>query len=204
MFTVPGHDFGEKQGIHGGVAFGQIQFGADAAAFFAAEENVGFEHAVADVFETDGGFPDFAAEFGGDLVDHFGGGESFGDVAGELAGSGEMPEQDGKNLVRGDEGAVAIDGADAVGVAIEAKAGVVFAVDHGARRAAMCGSMGSGFTPPKSGSRLARISSQGMSVAAEKFGEQAAAGAVHGIDDETKIWKRECGASRRGAARVSR
>ena len=185
--AVPGHDFGEKQRIHGGVAFGQIQFGADAAAFFAAEEDIGFEHAVADVFETDLGLPDFAAKFGGDLVDHFGGGKSFGDVAGEFSGSGEMPEQDGKNLVRGDEGAVAIDGADAVGVAIEAETGVVFAIDHGAAQGGDVRFDGFGIHPAEEWVAGGANFFAGHVVAAEKFGEQAAAGAVHGIDDETKF-----------------
>src|SRR3984957_10990125 len=187
MFTVPGHDFGEEQGIHGGVAFGQIQFSADAAAFFAAEKNVGFEHAVADVFETDGGFPDFAAEFGGDLVDHFGGGESFGDVAGEVARAGQMPEQDGENLVRGDEGAVAVDGADAVGVAIEAETSVVFAIDDGAAQGGDVRFDGFGIHAAEQRIAVGTNFFAGHVVAAEKFGEQAAAGAVHGIDDETKF-----------------
>src|SRR3984957_5301496 len=185
--TVPGHDFGQKQGIHGGVAFGQVEFGADAAAFLAAEENVAFEHAVANVFEADRGFPDFAAEFRGDLVDHFGGGKSFGDFAGKLTGTGEMPEQDGENLVRIDERAIAIDCADAVGVAVEAKTRVVFSFDHGLAERGDVRLDGFGIHAAEERVAIGANLFAGDSVAAKETGEQAAAGAVHGIDYETKI-----------------
>ena len=71
-----------------------------------------------------------APEFRGNLVDHLGGRKCFRHVAGQIARSGQVPEQNRENLVRSDERAVAVDRADAVGVAIEREARVVAAVDH--------------------------------------------------------------------------
>ena len=61
-FTVPGHQLGEEESGDGGVAFGKMEAGAEAAAFFAADEDVLFEHQLADVFEADGDFVELAAE----------------------------------------------------------------------------------------------------------------------------------------------
>ena len=44
-------------------------------------ENILLEHEFADVFEADRDFVEFAIVFGGELVDEFGDGESFGDFA---------------------------------------------------------------------------------------------------------------------------
>ena len=71
-FAVPGHQLGEEESGNGGVAFGEMQAGAEAAAFFAADENVLFEHEFADVFESDGHFVELAAEAVGDFVDELG------------------------------------------------------------------------------------------------------------------------------------
>ena len=110
----------------------------------------------------------FAAELCGDLVEEFGDGKCFGDVAREIARAGQMPEQNEKDLVRRDEGAVAIHGADAVAVAVGGKARVVFSGDdRGLQQRATCGSMGSGLTPPKSGSRSAADFIAGNAVAFE-------------------------------------
>ena len=105
----------------------------------------------------------------------------------EFAGAGEVPEQDGKNLVRIDEGAVAVHGADAVGVAIEREAGVEFALRHGASQRGDVRL--NGFRIHAAEERIARAANFFANdfVAAEKIAEQAAAGAVHGIDDEAKF-----------------
>src|SRR6266850_387195 len=78
-----------------------------------------------------------SAELGSKFVDEFADGESFGDVSRKIAGSRQMPDEQRKNLVRIDERAIAVDGADAVAISI-----------------------GAGCTPPKRGSRVPRISSQ--------------------------------------------
>ena len=71
FFAVPGHHLGEQQRAHRRVAFREVQFRADPAALLAAQYDVAFQHALADVFETDGCLPHFPAELRGDLVDHF-------------------------------------------------------------------------------------------------------------------------------------
>ena len=109
---------------------GKIKLGADAAGFFAAQQDVAFQHQFADVLEADGHFVNAAAEARGDLVEQLGGGKCLGHVAGQFARAGQMPEQDGEDLVRRDERAVAIHGADAVAVAVGGKAGVVAARAH--------------------------------------------------------------------------
>src|ERR1051325_4304207 len=125
-FAVPGHEFGEKKRGDGGVTLGEIEAEADAAAFFAADQNILFEHEFADVFEADGNFVQLAIEFFGELVNQFGDGKSFGDITGKIAHSGEVPNEKREDLMRVDEGAVAVDCADAVAVAVGGKAGVVF------------------------------------------------------------------------------
>src|SRR5437879_13638031 len=52
-FAVPGHQFRKEKRGNRGVALGQVQAGADAAAFFAANQNVLFEHQFEIVLEAD-------------------------------------------------------------------------------------------------------------------------------------------------------
>src|SRR5712692_11663112 len=92
-FAVPGHQFREEKRGKSGVAFGDVQVSADAAAFFATDQNVLFEHQLANVFETDGHFVESPAEFRGEFVNEFGDGKSFGDIAGEVAVSGKVPDE---------------------------------------------------------------------------------------------------------------
>src|ERR1700674_3709298 len=70
-FAVPGHQFREEERGNRSVPFGDVEAGADAAALFAAYQNVLFEHQLADVFETDGRFVELPGEFYGELVDEF-------------------------------------------------------------------------------------------------------------------------------------
>ena len=89
------------------------------------------EHELANVFEADGDLVEFAAVFCGELVDKLCDGEGFRDFAFELARADEVPDEECENLVGIDEGAVAINRADAVAVAISGEADVVFAGDDG-------------------------------------------------------------------------
>src|SRR5580704_3788778 len=185
--SVPGHHFGEEQRIHCRVALGQVQFGSDAPAFFAAKEDVAFQHAVADVFEANGSFPDLAVELRSDLVDHFCGGKSFCHRAFEFARAGEMPQQDRENLVRVDERAVAVHRADAVGIAIQREASVELAFDHGALQRGDVRFNRLGIYATEK--RIARAANffTGDFVAAEQVAQQSASGAVHGINHEAEF-----------------
>ncbi len=129
--AVPCHQFGEKQGRDSGVTFRKIKTGAEAAALFTAGQNLSLQHKLANIFEADGDFVKGAAKFGGDFVDQLGYGKGFGNVAGEIARAGEVPDQQSKKLMRIEEGAVTIDGANAIAVTIGAESGVVFAGEHG-------------------------------------------------------------------------
>ena len=184
---MPGHHFGKQQRVDRGVALGQVQLGSDAAAFFAAQQNVAFQHAVADVFEADGSFPDLAAEFRGDLIDHFRRGECLGYRAFEFARAGQMPQQDRENLVRIDEGAIAVHCADAVGVAIEREACVEFALHHGALQ--RCDVRLDRLRIHAAEERVARAANFFACdfVAAEKIAQQAATRAMHGINHEAEF-----------------
>ncbi len=70
-----------------------------------------------------------AAMFRADAVEHFGGVEGAGHGAGPAFAAENPAEQDGKDLVRVDEVAVLVGGADAVGVAVGAEAGVALVGD---------------------------------------------------------------------------
>ena len=137
-FAVPGHELGKEERGNSGVPLGEIEARADAAAFFAADQDVLLEHKLANIFKTDGDFVEFAAEFGGEFVDEFGDAERFGDVAGQIARTGKVPDEKREDLVRVDERAVAIDGADAVAIAVGAEAGVVFSGEDGFAKRRRC------------------------------------------------------------------
>src|SRR5713101_6699479 len=109
QLAVPSHEFREKQSGNRGVTLRQIEAGADAAALFAADQDVLFEHQLANVFETDGDFVKLAAEFRGELVNQLGYGKSFGNIAGEFSRARQVPNKQGENLVGGDERAIAVD-----------------------------------------------------------------------------------------------
>src|SRR5215813_12999069 len=115
-FSVPSHEFSEKKRGDSGVALGKIKAEADATALFAAYEDILFEHEFANVFEADGNFVKLAIEFCGEFVDELGDGKGFCDVAREIAHASKVPDEKRKDLVRIDERAVAVDGADAVTV----------------------------------------------------------------------------------------
>ena len=125
--------------------------------------------------------------FGGEFVDEFCDGESFGDFAFEIAGADEMPDEQSENLMGIDEGAVAIDGADAVAVAVGAEADVVFAGEDGfAERVDV---RLDGFGMRAAEKRIARAADfvAGDAVALEDFGQQTGGGAVHRVGDEAKF-----------------
>src|SRR5580693_5596951 len=185
--SMPSHEFGEEQRGDGGIAFGEIHAGADAAAFFATDENILLEHELADVFEADGDFVEFAIVFCGEFVDEFGDGESFGDFAFELTSADEVPDEEREDLMGIDEGAVAIDRADAVAVTVSGKAYVVLAGEDGL--AERIDVRLDRFGMRAAEKRIARAANfvAGDAVALEDFGEDTGGGAVHGVGNVTKF-----------------
>ena len=67
-----------------------------------------------------------AAILRGDTVEHLGGVEGTGDVAGPALAVEQPLEQDGEDLVRVDDVAMLIDRADAVGVSVGDEACIAF------------------------------------------------------------------------------
>ena len=127
-----------------------------------------------------------AAIVRGDLIEQLGGGESLGQIAGDLAGSGEMPKKDGEDLVRRDERAVGIHGADAVAIAIGGKAGVVASGENGF---AQCRDVRlDGLRIDAAEERIASAAYlvAGEALAAHQRRQQPASGSMHGIDDEAQ------------------
>src|SRR5271169_5788185 len=86
-----------------------------------------------------------------------------------------------------DEGAVAIHGADAVGVSIKREACVEFALHHGALQC--CDVRLDRLRIHAAEERIAHAANffTGNLVTAEKIAQQAATSAVHGIDNETEF-----------------
>ena len=111
---------------------------ADAAGLFAADQDVLLEHEITDVLEADTVLVQLAAVPGGDTVEHFGGVEGAGDVAGPAFVLEQPLEDDGEDLVCVDDVAVFVNGADAVGVAIGDEAGVAVLGDDGASGSRRC------------------------------------------------------------------
>ena len=129
-FAVPCHEFGQKERGDRGVAFREVQAESDTAAFFAADENILFEHQFADVFEADGNFVQLAVELCCELVDELCNRKRFGDLAWKISHSSEVPDEHGKDLVWIDEGTVAVDRANTIAIAVGGEAGVVFSGDY--------------------------------------------------------------------------
>src|ERR1700732_1338163 len=184
---MPRHQLCEQQSRDGRVALGEIQAGTDGAAFFAANENILLEHQLADVFEADGNFVELAVEFRREFVDQLGDGKSFGDVAGEVAHPGEVPNEKREDLMRVDERAVAIDGADAIAVTVRAKARVIFSGEN--RLTQRCDVRFDGFRMRAAEKGIARAAYfvAGDAVALKELGEQSRSGAMHGVEEESKF-----------------
>src|SRR5260370_2003041 len=127
---MPGHQFREEQCGDRGVAVGKIEAGADAAAFFADNQNILLEHQVADVLEADGDFVELAAELRCEFVDEFCDRKGFRNIARQVASSGEMPDEESENLMGIDERTVTVNGADTVAIAIGAESAIVFSPSH--------------------------------------------------------------------------
>src|SRR5580704_2922771 len=66
-----------------------------------------------------------------DFIEQLGRGKSLGQIAADLPRACEMPEQDGKDLVRVDERPVGMHGSNAIAISIGGKSGIVAAAENG-------------------------------------------------------------------------
>src|SRR6202035_5082013 len=104
-----------------------MQLSANPAALLTSQENVAFEHTVANVLEPNRRFPDFAPQPLCNLVDHFCGGKRFRHIPAHLARTRQMPQQNRKDLMRCDKRSIAIHCADAIAVSVERESRIVVA-----------------------------------------------------------------------------
>ena len=179
-----GDQFGHKQAGQNAVFLRHVTFDAQAAGFFAAD-NDGFAfHQCADVFETDRCFMNFDAEQVGDGIDLMAGGDGADDRAGPAAVFLQMIERQRQNLVGREPRAVLVDNAEAIGVAVEAKAELRFAAADEFADFGHAFGIGLGMMSAKE--RIEFIVKDGDLGAGvfEQRVEVAAAGAVHEFDGD--------------------
>ena len=120
-----------------------------------------------------------------DAVEHFGGVERARDGAGPAFAAEHPAQQDGENLVRIDEVAVLVGGADAVGIAVGAEAGVAAVGDDCLAQGADMRLDRLGIDAGKERVDIAADLHVIDADAREDVGEDGAAGAIHGVDGRT-------------------
>ena len=179
-----GHDVGEEKRVEHPVALGEVALEADAAGFLAPHDDLLGLHEIDDVFEADAVLVDGAAVPGADAVEHFGGVEGAGHVAGPAFVFEHPTEEDREDFVRVDEVAVLVGGADAVGVAVGAEAGVASVGDDCFAERADVGFDGLGVDAGKEGVDGAADLDEIDTETSEDAAEQGAARAIHGVDAE--------------------
>ena len=179
-----GHHVGQQERVQQAVALGQVALEADAARFLAAHHDFALQHVVADELEADAVFEQFAAVLFANAVEHFGGVEGAGDGAGPAFAAQNPAQQHGEDLVRIDEVAVFIRGADAVGIAIGAQAGVAAVGNHRILKGADVRLDGLGVDAREQRIDMAPNLDVIDSKPRKDIGKNGAARAVHGIDSE--------------------
>ena len=102
----------------------------DTAAFLPADKNVALEHERRNVLEADGRDMQRQSIFLCQLIHHLRGRKRLDDLAAHPEVSGEIAQEDGKNLVGINELARAVDRADAIRVAVGGEARIVPPGNH--------------------------------------------------------------------------
>src|SRR5437016_2207207 len=103
---------------------------ADAARFLSANQNLPFQHEVADVLKADATFEQLAVVPGGNSVKHPGGIEGAHHVTRPVAMSKQPLQDDGINFMRINEAAIFRHSANAVGIAIRHYARMALLMHH--------------------------------------------------------------------------
>ena len=171
-----------------GVALWQIETGANATALFATDQNILLQHQFANVLEADGHFMSLRPYFAAILSISFVTENVFAMSPGKLAGTDEMPRHQRENLMRIDKGAVAIDCADAITVAVGSQPSIEFSGEHGLAQERRCAvRWARGERRRNEGSRVPRISSEATPLRVKEFLEQSRRRAVHRIHDKSEF-----------------
>ncbi len=128
-----------------------------------------------------------SAELCSEFVDQFCDRKSLGNVAGKVAGTGKLPNEQGKDLVRIYERAVAVDRADAIAIAVGAERGIIFPGAHRLPSGFYVRLDRLGMNAGKA--RIARSANlvAGDAVAGEQLAKQAGRRAVHGVAHEAEL-----------------
>ena len=138
--------FGDEQAGEDAVFFGNVAANREAGAFFAAHGDFVFADELADILEADGSLIRcLAVRFCGG-VDHLRCCDAAGGGHFPAARFDEIIVNERENVIRGNPGAVAIDDAEAVGVAVGREAGGGAGFFHGVaqRREIFFGDVGAG------------------------------------------------------------
>ena len=98
-----------------------------------------------------------------------------------------MPDEQGKDLVRIDEGTVAVDRADAVAIAVRSKPSVVFSGDYCLAQRTNVRLNRLGMDAAEARIAFAANLRAGDAIASEEFRQEAGGGSEHCIGDETKV-----------------
>src|SRR5437868_209606 len=126
-----GHHVGEQQAIQYAVALRKMASDTDAARLLAANQDVTFEHEVADVLEADAALIELAVMLGGDTIKHLGGVEGADDLTGPFLALQNPAQKNRVNLMGVHKAAIFGDGTDAISVAVSDEAAVaLFAHNH--------------------------------------------------------------------------
>src|SRR6185437_7692928 len=179
-----GHDVGQQQRVEQAVALGQVALKADAPGLLTPHDDFALEHVVANKFEADAVLDELTAVPGGDAVKHFCGVEGAGDSTRPALAAQNPTEQNGVDFVRVDEVAELVSSADAVGVSIGAEAGVALVGDDSIAQGANVRLDRLGIDAGKERVRVGADGDVGDTMRRKNFGENGAAGAIHGVDAE--------------------
>src|SRR5690242_3452210 len=96
----------------------------NASTLLAANQNIPRQHQVTDIFETDGSNVERQTILRCNLGNHLGGRHRFDHFPFQSALRNQMPEQNGKYLMRIDGASLGVNSPNAIGVAVRSETGV--------------------------------------------------------------------------------
>ncbi len=179
------HEVEEEEGAQDAIALRDVAAEAEAATLLAADEGVGLQHEGCDVLEADGGLVDGDAVALAEAEHHVAGGQGLDEGATEAADLQQVVGEEGEDLEGGDVLAGAVDGADAVGIAVHGDADEGAGAEDGIAEGCEVAVDGLRVVHAgEGGIDLAADLGEGGGAAGEEGGEVAGAGAVHGVDGD--------------------
>jgi len=151
-----------------------------------------FHHQVGNIFKADGALNEFTAMRRRDPVNHLRGIECADHRSRPVAALEKPAQQNANDLVRVHEGAVLVDGTDAVSVSIRRQARIAFSRTTVSCSRATWGRMGSGLIPGKSGFTSWRMAVKGTPASLKILARIPRPEPWHGINREPKPPRERC------------